>query len=181
MERKICFRLTSGAIVLLLVFFGVRNIALAGEGWNSSSMWVKSKISDGLTSLGVQNSIKTTNYGIGQRIGYAIDNPRNALSRAPSFTTNLMRGGAKYAATSITGQLSAISNYVGKSTGLWNVKPQVPNIVEVKNRNAATILTTISSRTEYFVTDKSTNKTSKVNESVFRSLMKNNSSPSNIK
>jgi len=125
----------------------------------------------------------------------AYDYLRNKVNAASAYVTNSSRYQTYVSpiVNSVSGQVANL----GKYTGLWGVKPSLmplnrstlnkmfevnpdpengPLLRERKNSlgGSGSASSMMTSRTEYAVTNTSTNKTIKINESVFRSLVKNN-------
>lgn len=112
MVRKIIQKLktnlkpTAGIIVLLsaIILLPIAEAAWAGERWDRLSLSVKSTVGNIVPGAG--NYIKTTNFGIGQRIGGIIDQAYNvtnkignSLKRQEVQQTPFERSGALIGAT----------------------------------------------------------------------------------
>jgi hypothetical protein len=71
-------------VLVLAVLFSFGATAWAGENWNKISMDAKSAFGDlvGVFSSDSGNYIKTTNFGVGSRIGNTIDYSVGALNKA---------------------------------------------------------------------------------------------------
>jgi len=111
----------SGALILAIIF-SVEVSAQAGENWDKLSMGAKSAVSNfiagaggaahntGLVNFG--NSIKTTNYGWGSRIGSGIDYSIGALQGAGQSVVSGLNSSLPSVATIRTVGLNA-TNLVG--------------------------------------------------------------------
>ena len=144
-------------VLILTIIFSIGVSAWAGESWDKISMGAKSTFGDivGLASPDTGTYIKTTNFGVGQKIGKAIDNPaatlkgagQSAVSGASAFKASLasIPSGAKTSfnlggnsfkegVNSIYAQLSNFSNKVGTYTGLWGTKPQETDFERMKRQ-----------------------------------------------
>jgi len=112
-----------GALILAVIF-SVEVSAWAGENWDKLSMGAKSAVSNiivgggravnntGLVNFG--NSIKTTNFGVGQRIGSGIDYSAGALQGARQSVVS----GSLTAGTGIKAFLQAQTDVFRSGTGI---------------------------------------------------------------
>lgn len=140
-----------GALILIITFsLGVS--AWAGERWDNLSTSAKSTFGDivGTVSPGTADYIKTTNFGVGQRVGSALSALKGVeqsaalgagafkagLASIPSgVKTSFISGGSSFqeGLRSISGQLNNLSNAVGSYTRLWGTKsPQETDFERVK-------------------------------------------------
>ena len=129
MKNNINFKLSSAIIAFLLLFFGASNTAFAGKIWDEYSLSAKTLAGNVLNRLspnsGYGNYLKSTNFGIGPRIGSLIDNPFGTL-----------RGSASYVTNGVYSRLSSLNTMIGNPARLlsptsFNIRQNLPNLASL--------------------------------------------------
>ncbi len=153
--------------MLLAITFLPVSIALAG-------------VTDYIKSTNAYKTI--TNYTAPAYNYITTSRPYNYVAGSAASAYNTLGNIKAGIVDSVRGQVSNLSNTAGKYIGLGAksalIRPDFSKMFEAnlnpENEGRVLVYRKMESRIEYSVTDKRTNKTIPINESVFRSLVKNN-------
>lgn len=152
MKKNINFKFAAGIFVFLLFFLGISRTASAGQLWDKYSLGAKSLAGDILGRISPNSGtyLKTTNFGIGSRIGNFIDSPFSSL-----------RSGAGYISSGLNGRLSNLNTLI-RSSGLWSttsIRQSLPSLSAISGSlpSLSSISTRLSSALNKMGTNYSTN------------------------